>query len=237
MANTSGSRPALFRNVLMTCGIIAGPFFVFLFLIEGAIRGGYDPLRFAVSSLSIGEGGWLQVANFLATGLLVVAFAVGLRRQPKTSPPSVWGPALIGLTGVGLIGAGIFVSDPLFGYPAELPLRVAQFTFHGHLHDLFSVFFFAGLPGACLVFARRFARVGDRKWSAYSTSTAIAMIVVFVLTAIGFKQTAGFIEVAGLLQRITIIIGFTWLTLFAASKPASRESGYDGSARSTPGRQ
>ena len=41
--------------------------FVIVFLVEGAVRSGYDPVRLVVSYLSLGDGGWVQVATFLVT--------------------------------------------------------------------------------------------------------------------------------------------------------------------------
>jgi hypothetical membrane protein len=223
MHRVSVSAASRTQSILLACGVCAGPLFVTLFLIEGATRPGYDPLRHAVSSLSIGASGWVQTANFLVTGTLVIAFATGLLRQIRSYRPSFWGPALIGLTGVGLVGAGLFVSDPIYGYPSELPHRLAQFTVHGHLHDLFSMFFFISLPSACLVFARRFWTIGDRGWATYSIVTAAAMVIVFALTAAGFKQVTALVGVAGLLQRLTIVIGLTWLTSLAALHAGCRD--------------
>jgi len=62
---------------LLTCGAIAGPLFVLVFLVLGASRAGYDPLRHPVSSLEIGALGWTQRLNFLITGFLVVASSMG----------------------------------------------------------------------------------------------------------------------------------------------------------------
>jgi len=50
-----------------------------VFLVEGATRTRYDPLRQPVSSLALGDWGWTQSANFIVAGLLTLAFAVGLR--------------------------------------------------------------------------------------------------------------------------------------------------------------
>ena len=46
-------------------------------LVEGANRPGYDPLHHFGSELSLGSSGWMQVANFIGTGLLVLGFAAG----------------------------------------------------------------------------------------------------------------------------------------------------------------
>jgi Protein of unknown function (DUF998) len=98
-------------KALCVCGVVAGPLFTVAWIVEGATRVNYDPMRCPISSLSIGDGGWMQIATFIITGLLVLAFAIGLRCALRPSG-SVWGPALVGLVGTGLIGAGIFVTDP-----------------------------------------------------------------------------------------------------------------------------
>lgn len=60
--------PTSLTKMLLTCGIIASILFVATFLIDGATRTGYDPLYHSVSSLSLGERGWLQIGNFIVTG-------------------------------------------------------------------------------------------------------------------------------------------------------------------------
>jgi Protein of unknown function (DUF998) len=114
-------------KTLLLCGAIAGPLFVAAFLIEGATRASYDPLRHPVSSLAFGDSGWTQRTNFLITGLLTLAFAVGLRRALRTLGGSTWGPLLVGAYAIGLLGAGIFVADPMNGYPPE-PLTSGSST-------------------------------------------------------------------------------------------------------------
>ena len=152
---------------------------------------------------------------FIITGLLTLAFAIGLRRALRPSG-SVWGPALVGLAGIGLIGAGIFVTDPLNGYPLGTPLIPTRRTAHGILHDLFGIPFFLGLPITGFVFAQRFTRSGQRGWAAYSAISGFAMFMVFFFARLslrpGFEEMAGLF---GLFQRITVTIGWAWLTLLA----------------------
>jgi len=202
-------------KALLVCGVVAGPLFTVAWIVEGATRVNYDPLRYPISSLSIGDAGWMQIATFIITGLLILAFAVGLRRALRPSG-SVWGAALVGLAGIGLIGAGIFVADPLNGYPPGTPLIPTERTIHGILHDLFGIPFFLGLPITGFVFARRFARGGKRGWAAYSAISSLAMFAVFVLARLslrpGFEDMAGLF---GLFQRITVTMGWAWLTLLA----------------------
>jgi hypothetical protein len=215
--NASSVRIRLF----LICGAIAGPFFTIVWFVQGLTRADYDPMRYAISSLSIGEFGWIQIANFLITGSLIVIFSVGLWRHGATlqgHSGSVWGPLLIGLVGIGLIGSGIFVTDPLNGYPPSTPVIPTARTAHGILHDLFGVPFFLGLPIACFVFAGFFAKQGERNWAWYSHLSGIGMFAVFFVARLGFRLLPTYPDLAanfGLLQRITVTIGLTWLTLLA----------------------
>lgn len=202
-------------KLLLACGLIGPPLFIIAFLIAGATRAGYDPLRHPVSSLAIGDSGWVQAVSFLITGVLMLAFAFGLRRGLRASLGSTRGPVLIGLVAIGLIGAGVFVADPLNGYPPGTPLLPTQRTVPGRLHDLFSILVFLGLPIAGFIFARLFVRLGARGWATYSALSGIAMFVIFVLAGMGFRQIGGFADMAGLLQRVSIAIGWIWIMLLA----------------------
>jgi len=51
-----------------------------VFLVEGVVHPEYNAWRDYVSDLSLGRQGWVQMANFVVFGLLMLAFAVGLRR-------------------------------------------------------------------------------------------------------------------------------------------------------------
>jgi hypothetical protein len=65
---------------LLTAGIVAGPLFLVLWALQAFTRDGFDPGRHPISLLSLGDLGWIQIANFVVTGALFVACAVGLRR-------------------------------------------------------------------------------------------------------------------------------------------------------------
>lgn len=200
---------------LLACGVIGGPLFVLVFLVEGATRATYDPLRHPVSSLALGDSGWMQTTNFIVAGFLTLAFAVGLRRALGPGKGSTWGPLLVGVWAVGLLGAGIFVTDPVSGYPPGRPDRAVQYRWHGALHDLFSLPAFVALAAACFVFGRRFAGRGERGWAIYSAVSGFVFAVAFVLSSAGFGQAAGLVDLAGLFQRVAVTVGLGWLTLLA----------------------
>jgi hypothetical protein len=215
-------------KLLLLCGLVAGPFFTIVWFVQGLLRANYDPMRYAISSLSVGEFGWIQIANFLITGSLILAFSVGLRSTLRRPSGSVWGPLLIGLIGIGLIGSGIFVTDPLNGYPPGTPVIPIERTTHGILHDLFGIPVFLGLPITCFVFARFFTRQSEHSWAWYSRLSGISMFAVFVVARLGFRLLSTYPDLAanfGLLQRITVTIGFAWLTLLAVYMMKAQDNG------------
>jgi len=159
----------------------------------------------------------LQASTFLITGLLVGAFAAGL----GLAGCGRWTPILIGLVGLGLMGAGVFATDPVNGYPPGTPIPAPR-TLPGILHDQFSTPVFTALPAACLVMARRFGRLGARRWRAYSIATAVTFWICFVLAALGFNRVGLFLPTGGLWQRLCLIIGFGWLIALAWSQLKGR---------------
>lgn len=199
---------------LLACGIIAGPLFVAVWLVEGALRPDYHPLRHPISALSLGAGGWRQVANFLLTGALVICCAAGLWRTLRAERPFTWGALLIGVVGVGLIGAGLFPTDPALGYPPGTRPQV-EYTAVGIVHFLFSLPVFLALPGACFLFARHFARRRMVGRALYSLASGIGMFVAFCLAVVGFSGDTGLVEYGGLFQRVSLVVGLGWLMVVA----------------------
>jgi Protein of unknown function (DUF998) len=199
----------------LRCGVAAGPLFVGTFLVDGATRPDYDPLRHPVSSLALGPHGWTQTANFAIAGVLYLGFAAGLRRGPRAVAATRVGPLLIGAAAVGLLGSATFTTDPVSGYPPGTPDAAVASTPAGALHDLFSVPIFLGLPVAALAFARGAWKRRDRRWAACSASSGLAMLATFVLAGAAFNQVPGLVDIGGLLQRASIVTGFGWLTALA----------------------
>jgi Protein of unknown function (DUF998) len=216
LSPAGAARRAVTTKTLLVGGAIAGPLFTLAWAVEGATRAHYHPLRHPVSSLELGDYGWTQQANFIVAGGLTLAFAIGLRQALRPLGGSTWGPLLVGAHAIGLVGAGIFVTDPVSGYPPGTPDHLVSYgSVHAALHDLLSVGTFVGLPIACLVMARRFAGWGLRGWAIYSAATGVVSVAGFVLTSMAFSQAEGLVAFGGLLQRATVTVGWSWLTLLA----------------------
>lgn len=162
------------RNLLF-CGIVAGPLFIAASLIQAFTRTGFDLARHPISLLGLGSLGWVQIANFVVCGVLYVLGAIGLRAALR---PSIWAPLFIGISGVGLIIAGVFTTDPGAGFPPGAPAGAPAMSWHGALHEVGFLLSFVGAIGACLVFARRYAAIGRRGWVVAAVSTVVAALVI-----------------------------------------------------------
>jgi hypothetical protein len=206
-------RPPSPPSRLLRAGLIAGPLFTVAYLIEGALRGhGYSALRHPVSSLALGSQGWAQVVNFELSGLLVLLLAIGLRRSLRPGPGALAVPVLVAVWGLGLIGAGAFVTDPVGGYPTA----ASPVTWHGQLHDLaFSLPGFAALTLAMLTTAVAFARRRSGRFAVYSALSGIAFATMFALATVGFADASA---TAGLWQRLCVSVGWLWLAVLAANR-------------------
>ncbi len=214
---------SLFTNLLLSGGVIGPLLFIVVFLIEGATRPGYSAWRTDVSYLALSNQGWEQIANFLICGTLCIAFAVGLRRIWRTGRGSVWGPLLIGLFGLGLLVAGVFVIDPGEGYPLGAPTSGSLQTWHGWIHGISGLLLFnVVLPAACFVLSRRFvADPQSRRWARYSWMTRALILVLSIPIStfiLPFAVYAGLPVGDGFIQRIEIIMGWVWA---CADRPAA----------------
>ena len=230
-ASISGARPAWTRR-LLRCGVAAGPAFVAVFLLEGAVRDGYRPLRHPVSSLALGPRGWIQTANFAVAGTLFLAGAAGLARA---GDPVASGRAAPALVGAGLVGAAVFTTDPVSGYPPGTPDALTQPSRTGTAHNLAAVPVFVGLPAAALACGWRTWRAGQHRFGLYSAGTAVTMLATAASAGAGFGQSPRLVNLGGLFQRASIITGFAWLTTLSAralrrapSATAVRETSLDG---------
>jgi Protein of unknown function (DUF998) len=174
---TPADRRTAETRTLLACGVVAGPQFLAGSLVQAFTREGYDLGRHPISLLSLGDLGWLQVTNFVVTGALYVACAVGLRRALRPGSGATWGPRLVGALGVGLVCAGLFVTDAGAGYPPGAPAGApAQISWHGLLHEAgFMVAVFSMIVG-CLVFARCFAALKQPAWIAASLATPVVVL-------------------------------------------------------------
>jgi len=162
-------------------------------LIEGAVHPGYDLLRQPISDLDLVTNGWMQSANFIVFGLLIVGFAFGLRKELVRGLGATLIPLLQGLVTLGLIISGVFVHNPL--------------------HTSGDILSFSALVVSCFVFARRFAM--DTRWHGWATYSMITRVLI-LLFIIAFGVAQSHHGPAGLFERTAIIVRSIWTILLAA---------------------
>jgi len=198
---------------LLGYGVIAGPLYVTVSLAQALTRDGFDLTRHPWSMLSNGDLGWLQITNFVLVGLMVIAFAVGLRRALASGRGATWAPRLIAVYGASLIGAGAFRADPAFGFPVGTPAGPAPVSWHGMLHFMVGGIGFACLIAACFALARRFTSEGRRGWAVYSRVTGVLFLAGFVGIASGGGSAATTLAFVA-----AILVAWAWVSAVAVDR-------------------
>lgn len=161
-------------GILLVGGIAAAPLFLLLWALQAFTREGFRPTFHPLSLLALGDGGWVQIANFVITGLLLVGAAVGLRRVSGPGAGATWTSVLVALMGAGLIVAGVFVTDAGAGFPAGAPEGAPVMSWHGAVHEVGFVLTQVAFVALAILSAVRFGRARQWGW----TIAAIAALLL-----------------------------------------------------------
>ena len=190
-------------RTLLTCGAVAGPLFMVVGLIQSFTIPGFDLTHHYLSMLSSSpDFGWIQISNFVVSGLLTLAAAVGIRRALRGGPLGRVSPVLLALFGIGLAAAGVFVADPALGYPPGTPDAIpTNQSWHSIMHGVSAIVSFTFLTAGCFTLGYRFFKQRERGWGAYSI---LSGIVAFAMPSIPNPWGGVFLFVAA-------GIGFAWL--------------------------
>ncbi len=194
----------------LIAGTLLAPVFYGISFLLAAVTDGFDLRKQAISALSLGEYGWVQKTNFVISGILVILSARGFRNRLKKGRAALAGPALTATVGTGLIVAGLFSTDPAFGFPKGapegMPLTMSP---NAALHGVGFYGAFTALTVAPFVFARRFLSAGERGWGLYCAVTGLVTPLLIGLGMTAFRNAAGIVfAVAGL-------VGMGWLSIVA----------------------
>jgi len=200
------------RRLAAWAGMIGPALFVAVFAIEGWLRPGYEPLKTYVSALSLGPRGWIQIANFVILGLLLLVFSLAVATEFPTGKASRAGPILLAIISTLFVVSGPVVMDPT-GTPLD------QVTTHGTIHGLAGGMIFILMPVTCFVFLRRFRADPDwrfLRWWTLALGIIIAAAVILLTVA---SKTPGaqnvFGDWLGLIQRAIIVPFMLWVFIFA----------------------
>ncbi|MGL4257172.1 MAG: DUF998 domain-containing protein [Microbacterium sp.] len=173
-------------RLLLIGAVVATPLFVVLWALQAFTREGFRPTFHPMSLLSLGEGGWVQILNFVVTGILIAGGGIGLGRALTRGRLTRWATVLMALMGVGLIVAGVFVTDAGAGFPAGAPAGAPEMSWHGALHQAGFLITQLAFVAAAVVLAVRFGR--RRQWG-WMTATVAALVAAVLVPALGDAET------------------------------------------------
>jgi hypothetical protein len=112
--------------------------------------------------------------------------------------------------------AGVFRTDPAWGYPAGAPVGPAETpTLAGSMHKAAFLLVFLSLVAACFVVARAFAARGDRPWSVAAAAVGVAL-PVFLVLALLLASVDVDPQPLSLLLRCIALVGWGFAALAAA---------------------
>jgi len=159
--------------------------------------------------------------NFMLIGSLYLVAASGLARCPRRVIGSRLTPVLVAAAGAGLIGSGVFATDPVGGFPPTSPGRdgvgigapeKAVPSRSGAMHNLCAIPIFVGTPLAAMSCAASSARSREYRWAGYSAASSLVMVGSFGLFGAAFGGAPRLVAKGEIFQRISIAAVFGWLS-------------------------
>jgi hypothetical protein len=166
-------------RALLACGVVAGPVYVTVAMVQALTRDGFDLARHRFTALTAGDLGWIHRSNMLLVGVLTVLFAVGAAQVLRTGRGAVWGPRLLGLFGLAYVIGGALTADPVAGFPPGAASEMVQTTWQGAVQNASRGASTVLLIAASVVIARYFAATGRRGWAWFYGLYGAAVPVVF----------------------------------------------------------
>lgn len=190
---------------LLRFGMLVGPLYLAVGLAQALVRDGFDLARHPLSVLANGPGGWIQTANFVVGGLMVIAAAMGFQRV--LGPASRGMTAFLGAFGLGMLVAAGFPADPMDGFPAGTPLGPpASISTTGMVHFVAGTLGFTSLAVSCFLAARVMSHRGERSLARLSLFSGLGVVL-------GFYGGAAFssIPIGTLGIWLAVVVGWVWL--------------------------
>jgi hypothetical protein len=197
---------AAITRSLLGYGVLAGPIYLTVGLIQAFVREGFDLARHPLSLLANGSGGWIQTANFILSGLMVIAAAVGFKRV--LGPKSFAVSALLGAFGTSMIVAAVFRADPMDGFPVGTPLGPpTSISTMGLAHFIAGALGFISLAVSCFFAARAMSHRNAQLMARLSAFTGLAILLGFF---------GGFLIPVGTLGIwFAVVVGWAWLAVLS----------------------
>jgi hypothetical membrane protein len=208
-------------RTLLTGAVVATPLFIVLWAVQAFTRDGFRPTFHPMSLLSLGDGGSVQVVNFVVVGLLIIGGGVGLGRTLRVGRLARWIGALLVLMGVGLVVAGVFVTDAGAGFPLGSPAGAPVMSWHGAVHQLGFLLTQLAFMAAGIVLTVTFARDRRRGWAA---ACIAAVAVVVLVAALGDPETLAIRLVVSSAIELGLVSAVALASLLEREAESSRDA-------------
>jgi hypothetical membrane protein len=193
--------------VLAVAGIVGPVLFAVVAVVHSLLRPDHSLVALPISALATGPSGWVQDVNFVICGLMFLAYPIGLHVEVRQTRWGMVGPALLVVSGAGLVLAGVFPAVDASG----------NLSYDSLGHTVASFMAFLGTGGGFIVTSRRLA--GDSSWrslATYTLGSGIAIVVlVFAFGALAERPGTPLHPWIGLFQ---------WVTSTRAPQTARRSS-------------
>ena len=191
---------------LFRYGILAGPFYLTVGLIQAFLREGFDLGRHPLSVLANGAGGWVQTANFVLTGLMVLAASVAFGRVLGAKSRGMTG--FLGGYGLAMLLGAVFPADPVDGFPPGTPEGMpTSISTTGLIHFAAGALAFICLAISCFFAARVMSRRNEASLARLSLFSGLAVLVGF------FGGMALPFGILGI--WFAVIVGWAWLSILS----------------------
>ena len=194
------------RRFCILCGILGPLLWLLLIGVAGAMRPEFNHITHYISEL--GERGsstevMMRYAAFEFTGFLYVCFASALPGTFRGGWRSTLAAGLIGLEGLGRMGAGVFACDP----------GCAGLSSSQELHRLFATVGFLSGILAAIAWGITFRRHGwPQSLTWYSVGTGILALTFLIL----MSWSRNPVNAPGLFEHLATGVLSLWLLVFAA---------------------
>ncbi len=194
------------RKIGVLCGILGPILWLSLIGVAGAMRPEFNHITHYISEL--GERGsstevMMRYAAFEFTGFLYICFAAALPASFRAGWRSTLAAGLIGVEGLGRMGAGIFACDP-----GCVGLSSSQ-----ELHRLFATVGFSSGILAAIAWGVVFRRHGwPQSLTWYSVGAGILALLLLLL----MSWSRNPVNAPGLFEHLATGVLSLWLLLFAA---------------------
>ena len=195
----------------VTIALVAGVVSFAVTSILGVLREGYDPWHQAVSALSLGPGGWIQVINLTVFGLIVLTTVPAWRRILAGGRGETAYPVLTALVGLSFVGVGLIRQDPAPGYDPD-NLALSSPTALGLTHlALAGVAALSSVAGLVVMSMRLARSPAWPRWTAYSILTATVVVVCVTIYGVWSVHPSG---LAGTFERVAMLAPMLWMYAF-----------------------